>query len=101
MSSIEKLDLRGVVLPVSLLKCSHALSQMGSHDRLEVLVRDQETADELVRIIERSQDRAVHLAMVGDHYRIHIGPISDQRSNGSKKRGLNSNKADNVNGLFI
>ena len=87
MSSIEKLDLRGVVLPVSLLKCSHALSQMGSHGRLEVLVRDQETADELIRIIERSQDRVVHRRRVGNHFRIHIGPISDQGSNGSKGKG--------------
>ena len=86
MSSIEKLDLRGVVLPVSLLKCSHALSEMGSHECLEILIRDQESTDELVRIIERSQDRAVHLARVGDHYRIHVGPISHQRSNGSKEK---------------
>ena len=101
MSSIEKLDLRGVVLPVSLLKYSHALSEMGSHECLEIPIHDQETADELVRIIERSQDRVVHRRRAGNHFRIRIGPISDQRSDGSKGRGLNSNKVDNVDGLFI
>lgn len=84
MSSTKELDLRGVVLPVSLLKCSRALSQMGSHEHLEVLIRDPEASDALVRIIERSQDRVVHRRRVGDHYRIHIGPVSHQKSNGSK-----------------
>jgi TusA-related sulfurtransferase len=80
MSSIKKLDLRGIVLPVALLNCSRAVSQLESHECLEILIHDPEVGDTLSRIIERSQDRIVRRVRVGGHYRIKVGPISDKNS---------------------
>jgi TusA-related sulfurtransferase len=74
MSSNADLDLRGVVLPVSLLMCKSALVGMDANAVLNVLVEDPDVVQELVKIIERSQKRAVRLHEERNHFRIEIGP---------------------------
>ncbi|MCF8131149.1 MAG: sulfurtransferase TusA family protein [Deltaproteobacteria bacterium] len=86
MVSTAKLDLRGVVLPLALLNCSRALSQLKIQERMEVLVQDIEAADMLVKIVERSQNRAAHRSRVGGHYRIQIGPVSDKLPGGTHEK---------------
>ena len=81
MSSTKKLDLRGIVLPVALLNCNRSVSQLESHECLEIMIHDPDAADVLVRIIERSQDRTVHRVRMGGEYRIKIGPVSHKNSN--------------------
>ena len=73
MSSTVELDLRGVGLPVCLLKCKSALAGMDSGDALDVLVEDPEVVEDLVKIIRRSQGRLIRPRREGGHYRIHIG----------------------------
>lgn len=73
MSSKIELDLRGVGLPLSLLKCKNTLMGMNSDDVLEVLVHDPGVVEDLVKIIRRSQGRATTSKKEGDHYRIYIG----------------------------
>lgn len=74
MGSTLQLDLRGVALPVSLLKCKRTLMDLRATDALEVLVHDPEVAEDLVKIIERSQERTIRSEREGNFYRIHIGP---------------------------
>ena len=76
MSETMELDLRGVGLPVSLLKFKSALDSMNSGDRLEVLVEDPGVVEDFVKIIRRSQGRMIRPHREGDHYRIHIGAQS-------------------------
>ena len=73
MSSIMELDLRGVGLPVSLLKFKSALDNMESEDTLEVLVEDPGVVEDFVKIIRRSQGRMIRPRREGDYYRIHVG----------------------------
>jgi TusA-related sulfurtransferase len=76
MSSILELDLRGVGLPVCLLKFKSALDRMDSGDMLEVLVEDPGVVEDFVKIIRRSQGRMIRPRREGDYYRIHIGSQS-------------------------
>ncbi len=73
MSSIMELDLRGVGLPVSLLKFKSALDNIKSEEALEVLVEDPGVVEDFVKIIRRSQGRMIRPRREGDYYRIHIG----------------------------
>lgn len=84
MSSIQELDLRGIVLPVALLNCNRKVSELQPHECLEILIHDPEAADVLARIIERSQDRTVRRTRVGGHHRIKIGPASQKKLNGTR-----------------
>ena len=84
MSTTKKLDLRGIVLPVALLNCNRSVSQLESHECLEIMIHDPDAADVLERIIERSRDRSVRRVRVGGHYRIKIGPVSHKNSNGTQ-----------------
>ena len=77
MPSNVELDLRGVGLPICLLKCKSALVGMYTGDILEVLVNDSEILEDLVKIVKRSQSKmTLQPHREGDHYRIRIGPAS-------------------------
>jgi len=77
MPSNVELDLRGVGLPICLLKCKSALVNMDTGDILEVLVNDSEILEDLVKIVKRSQSKMIlQPHREGDHYRIRIGPAS-------------------------
>lgn len=71
MASVE-LDLRGVVLPVCLLKCKTALMGMDSREGLDILISDPHVVEDLVKIIRRSQGLSVRPHREGDHYRLRI-----------------------------
>lgn len=71
MASVE-LDLRGVVLPISLLKCKTALMGMDPGENLDILINDPSVVEDLVKIIKRSQGMAVRPRREGDHYRLRI-----------------------------
>ncbi len=70
MNPKKEIDLIGVVSPVCLLKCKSVLAKLGTGDVLEVLVQDPEVVEELIKIIERSQDQVLNSKREGDHYRI-------------------------------
>ena len=71
MASME-LDLRGVVLPISLLKCKTALMGLEPRENLDILISDPHVVEDLVKIIKRSQGLAVRPHREGDHYRLRI-----------------------------
>jgi TusA-related sulfurtransferase len=78
MCSTMELDLRGVGLPVCLLKCQSTLVGMEPGVALDVLVRDPEVVADLVRIGRRSQDRIIKTHKERDYFRIHFGPASNR-----------------------
>jgi TusA-related sulfurtransferase len=59
MQSDEKLDLCGILQPYCLLQCKSVLSSMEPGAILEIRIRDPETYDDLVRILERSGETIV------------------------------------------
>jgi TusA-related sulfurtransferase len=45
---------------------------MDAGNVLEVLLKDTEVVEQLVKIIKRSQDQVIKLEIKGDHYRISL-----------------------------
>lgn len=70
MAAVNELDLSGVLLPVCLLKCKTMLQTLRSGQVMRVIVQDPETADSIVKIIERSADRVIGREQDGGRYRV-------------------------------
>ena len=67
-----KLDLKGVIAPVSLLKCKSFLKTMSKGDILTVFINDDEVVKDLTLIIQRSNDSVLMLKKEDDHTCIQI-----------------------------
>jgi TusA-related sulfurtransferase len=72
MASSAQLNLIGVVLPFCLLAFKSALAQIEPSQVLEVLVEDPEVADDLVRIVDRSEDRLIGRQKCENHVCIRV-----------------------------
>ena len=72
MPSNSKLDLIGVISPLCLLKCKSVLAGMESGHVLEVWLQDPDVVEELIKIIDHSQDTVITLERERDHYRTYI-----------------------------
>ena len=60
MTSKNRMDLRGVISPLNLLKCKVCLKSMDEGAVLEVLVSDVDVVQDLKMIVQRSSDRVVY-----------------------------------------
>jgi len=67
-----KLDLKGVIAPVSLLKCKSFLKTMSQGDILTVFINDDDVISDLKLIVERSEDSIISIQKEKDHTRIKI-----------------------------
>ena len=72
MQTNKKLDLTDSVSFLSLLKCRKELSQIEAGDSLEVVMDDPGMANDLIKIIDRSNDRVTEQSQDGDRYKITI-----------------------------
>jgi TusA-related sulfurtransferase len=72
MSSTVQLDLIGITWPVCLLKFKTVLNNLGSCEVMEVLAQDPEVVDNIVMIIERSEDTLINRRQDGDIYRLSV-----------------------------
>lgn len=72
--------MRGVVLPVCLLKCKTALMGMDPREGLDILISDPHVVEDLVKIVKRSQGLAVRPHREGDHYRLSISGQTGDRT---------------------
>jgi len=54
------LDLRGVFSPLNLLKCKGCLKSMGKGDVLEVMLTDMDVVQDLIMIVQRSNDEIIY-----------------------------------------
>ncbi len=59
MRADQLLDLSGIVIPFSLVLCKGALTQMAPGKVLEIHLRDHETLQSLLVIVERSGDHVL------------------------------------------
>ena len=67
-----ELDLKGVIAPVSLLKCKSVLKTLSKGDILTVFMNDDEVIKDLTLIIKRSNDSVLMLQKEEDHTSIQI-----------------------------
>ena len=72
MQTTKKLDLTDTVSFLSLLKCQKELSQIEAGDSLEVVMDDLDMANDLIKIIHRSNDRVTERSQDGDRIKINI-----------------------------
>jgi TusA-related sulfurtransferase len=72
MPTTKKLNLIDTVSFLSLLKCQKELSQIGEGDSLEVVMDDMDMANDLIKIIDRSNDRITERSLNGNRYKITI-----------------------------
>jgi len=56
MKSDQRLDISGVLIPISLALCKSTLAQMASGAVLEICLEDHDTLRDLLIIVERSGD---------------------------------------------
>ena len=72
MPSKSKLDLCGGAWPVCLLKFKSALNDLCSCDVLEVLAQDPDVVDNIIMIVERSEDKLIEQRKEGEIYRLSV-----------------------------
>ena len=72
MTTTKKLNLTDTVSFLSLLKCQKELSQIREGDSLEVVMDDLDMAKDLIKIIDRSNDRVTDRSLNGDRFKIII-----------------------------
>jgi len=70
MAAISRLNLIGVVSPFCLLEFKHAVARVRHGEMLEVLIQDPDVADDLVRLVHRSDDHLVDHKRDGHNFRI-------------------------------
>lgn len=59
MKADQRLDISEVVIPVSLALCKSTLAQMAAGAVLEIRLRDHDTLQDLLIIVERSGDNVL------------------------------------------
>jgi len=82
----SRLDLRGAISPLSLLKATKALGDLGAGQRLEILSTDDRTQKELSEILNPEQFRTVGVQKRKSYYRIILEKAPPQRQSSREKR---------------
>ncbi len=72
MSSTAELDLIGIAWPVCLLKFKTELNNLDSCEKMDVLAQDPEVVENIVMIIERSEDTLIDRRKDGKIYRLTV-----------------------------
>ena len=72
MSLKSEVDLCGITWPVCLLKFKNALIDLGACEVLEVLTRDPEVVENIIMIVERSEDTLINQQKEGHIYRLSV-----------------------------
>ena len=72
MRSDQRLDLSGLVIPFSLALCKSTLAQMAAGAILEIRLRDRETLQDLVMIVERSGDGVLAWKKHDEYYQLWV-----------------------------
>ena len=72
MPPTQALDLTDTVSFLSLLQCQKALAQMKAGDSIEIIMNDADMVNDLIKIVNRSNDRITEQSLNGNRYRIII-----------------------------
>ncbi len=68
LRSDQRLDISGVVIPFSLALCKSTLVQMAAGTVLEIRLRDHDTFQDLLIIVERSEDTVLTWEKHDEYY---------------------------------
>jgi len=68
MRSDQQLDISGVLIPFSLALCKSTLARMAASRVLEIRLRDQDTLQDLLIIMERSGDQVLAWEKHDEYY---------------------------------
>ena len=68
MKSDQRLDISGVVIPFSLALCKSTLAPMETGAVLEIRLRDHDTLQDLLIIVERSGDHVLAWEKHDEYY---------------------------------
>ncbi len=72
MSLVSQINLIGVISPVCLLECKKAIKELKSGEQVIFLLDDTFVANDLITIIERSNDRVIEIEEKTDYCQIAI-----------------------------
>ena len=72
MTSNSEVDLCGIAWPVCLLKFKSALNDICSRNVLEVLTQDPDVVENIILIVDRSEDTLINQQKEGDIYRLSV-----------------------------
>lgn len=72
MKSDQQLDISGQVIPLSLALCKFTLAQMNPGEILEIRLRDPDTFQDLLIIMERSGDRLLSWEKHEEYYSLWV-----------------------------
>lgn len=72
MPSKLEMDLCGISWPVCLLKFKSALDDICACNVLEVLTQDPEVVENIILIVDRSEDTLINQQKEGDVYRLSV-----------------------------
>jgi TusA-related sulfurtransferase len=72
MKSNQQLDISGEVVPFSLALCKGALARMAAGAVLEIRLRDHDTLQDLVMIVERSGDQVLAWEKREEYYLLRV-----------------------------
>jgi TusA-related sulfurtransferase len=72
MLSTSQLNLTGISWPVCLLKFKQNLLALRMGEKLEVLVQDPDVADQIIMIVDRSEDKIIDRQRDGERFRLCI-----------------------------
>lgn len=72
MAGRKRLNLLEVEEPICLLLCKRAIETLRRREVLDVYIRDPEAAENLVKVVARSNDAVLGLKRQGDYFHIEI-----------------------------
>jgi TusA-related sulfurtransferase len=72
MESDQRLDISGVLIPISLALCKSTLVQMAAGAVLEICLGDYDTLQDLLIIVERSGDHVLSWEKHDDRYYVWV-----------------------------
>lgn len=72
MPAEKRIDLRGVISPLDLLRCKNSLKSMEEGDLLDVILADLDVVEDLEIIVNRSNDEIVYKKRTAGCFRIGI-----------------------------
>jgi TusA-related sulfurtransferase len=66
------LDLRGMIIPLTLLKITQGLRKMGAGETMEVIGTDPDTRRDVLRVLGTSHCKVLSVRDENDHYLIRL-----------------------------
>jgi TusA-related sulfurtransferase len=80
LKSDQQLDISGVVIPFGLVLCKSTLARMPAGEVLHICLQDYDTLQDLLIILDRSEDRVLDREQQGDYYHVWVQKVPKQEA---------------------